>query len=1082
MKILRIRFKNLNSLVGEWDIDFSHHAFSSHGIFVITGPTGAGKTTILDALCLALYGRTPRLTRITENSNEIMSRQSGECFAEVSFETQAGQFCCHWSQGRARKKPQGKLQAPRHEIIHVESGAVLASTIRSVAKQVETVTGMDFDRFTRSMLLAQGGFAAFLQADPDERAPILEQITGTEMYSHISVRVHERLRTEQNRLRLCQEESAGIMLLSAEQEQEIAQNLATQQKHAAERAAYIDNTRQAIAWLTTIQGLRQELSSLDAEMRSAHTRQTAFAADRVRLVLANKAAALEGLYAELITRRTQQVADQRDVAAVRATLPELERVCTDQATSIARAEESTCQAKARQAEAVPLLRTVRALDLTLAEKKKTLTERRSANAQLAKKITELDTAQRTVRTKITTATARHAAVQKYRAAHASDAWLEANLTAIESQLSSLATVQQAIATAKSRLKTVQQDEVAARNALMHCQKHCATQTQNLQHATQNLRRVTDELHALLAGQLLREYRARKESLLREMALLTQIAELEDHRARLENGKPCPLCGATEHPFAQGNVPLPNALEQQIATLTTLIEKAEHCESKKENCIALERAAQNALAECEKQEVHARHQAQNAEQICRTLHQELQQFAGQYTELKQTIADQLLPLGITAIADADFQGLGLELRKRLATWQDQARRLTEIERELHALDSEQGQLLVRVDEIRATLKTQQAQLEALEKEYYAEAMQRQDIYAGKNPDTEEMALQQAVFMAEEAEKKARAAHQQHQNRLHQAQTHATALQQRIEQNAPQLQILEKTFAESLAANEFADEHALRTARMSESERSDLAATAKKLDDQQTELRVKHTDRATRLATELDKKCTPHSRDELMLVQAEHEKELQRIQEDSTALTLKLRENTAAKDRAQAKQAALEAQQAEYRRWDQLHALIGSADGKKFRNFVQGLTFERMVRQANRQLQKMTDRYLLVRNETQPLELSVLDLYQAGEIRSTKNLSGGESFLVSLALALGLSHMASKNVRVDSLFLDEGFGTLDEEALETALETLASLRADGKIIGVISHIQALKDRISTQIEVLPRTGGRSRIAGPGCSAVQ
>ncbi|MEB3733710.1 SbcC/MukB-like Walker B domain-containing protein [Halopseudomonas pachastrellae] len=160
------------------------------------------------------------------------------------------------------------------------------------------------------------------------------------------------------------------------------------------------------------------------------------------------------------------------------------------------------------------------------------------------------------------------------------------------------------------------------------------------------------------------------------------------------------------------------------------------------------------------------------------------------------------------------------------------------------------------------------------------------------------------------------------------------------------------------------------------------------------------------------------------------------------------------------------------------MIGSADGKKYRNFAQGLTFEMMIGHANRQLQKMTDRYLLTRDDDQPLELNVVDDYQAGEIRSTKNLSGGESFIVSLSLALGLSHMASKNVRVDSLFLDEGFGTLDEEALDTALETLAGLQQDGKLIGVISHVPALKERISTQIQVTPQTGGRSQISGPGC----
>ena len=160
-------------------------------------------------------------------------------------------------------------------------------------------------------------------------------------------------------------------------------------------------------------------------------------------------------------------------------------------------------------------------------------------------------------------------------------------------------------------------------------------------------------------------------------------------------------------------------------------------------------------------------------------------------------------------------------------------------------------------------------------------------------------------------------------------------------------------------------------------------------------------------------------------------------------------------------------------------IGSADGKKYRNFAQGLTFRLMVFHANRQLEKMTDRYLLIRDERQLLELNVVDSYQADEIRATKNLSGGESFIVSLTLALGLSKMASQKVRVDSLFLDEGFGTLDEEALETALETLSGLQQDGKLIGIISHVSALKERISTQINITPVSGGRSSLSGPGCT---
>ena len=223
-------------------------------------------------------------------------------------------------------------------------------------------------------------------------------------------------------------------------------------------------------------------------------------------------------------------------------------------------------------------------------------------------------------------------------------------------------------------------------------------------------------------------------------------------------------------------------------------------------------------------------------------------------------------------------------------------------------------------------------------------------------------------------------------------------------------------------------------------------------------------------------------EMIAAQHQHiQMEIDQLSQQIGAIVQKLKDNENQKGQRATQLTAINAQREKLQVWQQLHTLIGSADGKKYRTFAQGLTFEVMISHANSQLQKMSDRYLLIHDDSNPLELNVIDNYQGGDIRSTKNLSGGEGFIISLALALGLSQMASHNIRVDSLFLDEGFGTLDEESLDIALDTLTGLQQEGKLIGIISHVQALKDRILTQIKVEKISGGFSQISGQGCRRV-
>ncbi|MCD4653161.1 chromosome segregation protein SMC, partial [bacterium] len=316
-------------------------------------------------------------------------------------------------------------------------------------------------------------------------------------------------------------------------------------------------------------------------------------------------------------------------------------------------------------------------------------------------------------------------------------------------------------------------------------------------------------------------------------------------------------------------------------------------------------------------------------------------------------------------------------------------------------------------------------------------------------------------------------------LNEVKTRITSLKENMAIRKLKLVKLESSLMIRLNEAGFENENIFISCRLSSEERHGLTRKAKELDNKQSHITARKTDRESKLSQETTKKLTKTPLEELKQQQTDAQETLKTHREETGAIKQKIADNITAKTRYQKKQVLIDLQEKEFSRWNRLHSLIGSADGKKFRNFAQGLTFELMVSHANKQLEKMTDRYLLIRDNEQPLELNVIDNYQAGEIRSTKNLSGGESFIVSLSLALGLSGMASGKTRVDSLFLDEGFGTLDEDALETALETLAGLHQDGKLIGIISHVSALKERISTQITVQPISGGKSTISGPGCA---
>jgi exonuclease SbcC len=1080
MKILNVRFKNLNSLVGEWSIDFTDPAFTTEGIFAITGPTGAGKSTILDAICLALFGQTPRLGKISQGSNEIMSRQTGICFSEVTFESQSGTYRSHWSQHRSREKADGNLQSPKHELSDAASGNILSNKVSQVPSLIEDVTGMDFSRFTRSILLAQGEFAKFLTSSADQRAPILEQITGTEVYSQISILVHERNREENVKLQQLKQAVDHITLLSEEDLTTITEDLerATEQLNAHKDAnAQLSKT---VHWRQSIDKLTAELKSLeDAQVQLAND-TTAFAPKLNALLCAQKAASLDSLFATLQTKRADQTADQAQRTREEEKLPQLIKTGEDSKVRFDQAVEAFNTARQQQANAQNLLKAVRQLDHQLQTVKDNLA---SAQSQIDKEETALKNLQAQHlqnHTDTTRLSQQRTESDEYLRTHAADESLIADLAGIEAQLSALQDQQKALTLAVQKRdhahKAVKEAaEKVAQGSAALTTLHTAFESATTQKTT-----AQSQLDTLLAGRLLREYQTEKDTLVRELGFKQQIATLEAQRQHLEDGKACPLCGATDHPFAQGNVPTPDETELQITEVTRLIEQIEQAQ---QNLQDADKAVTQAREKYLAQEHHndrLRLEQTTAQTTLSDAENQMAEAKASLAKSLETVQARLHPLGIDQIDSTNTQDLLAQLSHRRDLWHNAATQKTTFEKEADWLETQKRHLEQNIQDQTKRLAQQHADLETLRHRLTTQQAERQNLFDDKDPDQEEKRLNDHVAQTEQHREQGETHYRTCQQTYTTAKEKIDDLKARLTERADQLRGLEHEFITQLNALGFEDEASFNAARLPAVERDHLQQQATELENRRLNLTARQAEK-TEALRELR---TQHQNDQpladLQHALSEGEARLGELQSQVASLRHRLDENERAKELIKDRQSAIVAQQKECVKWNSLHQLIGSSDGKKFRNFAQGLTFEVMIKHANQQLSKMSDRYLLLRDITQPLDLNVMDNYQGGDVRSTKNLSGGESFIVSLALALGLAQMASHNVRVDSLFLDEGFGTLDEDALETALETLSSLQQDGKLIGVISHVQALKDRIPTQIHVTPTHNGRSRLNVPGVTS--
>ena len=981
MKILAIRGRNLASLEGDFEIDFTVEPLLSAGIFAISGPTGAGKSTLLDTMCLALFARTPRTDQAKENnvklqdvSNEQLSqsdprfllrRGTSSGFAEVDFMALNGhRYRTRWSVARARDKENGRLQNPRLALYNLDKEEEEQGTRSDLQARIIDLIGLTFEQFTRSVLLAQNDFSTFLKAEQGEKASLLEKLTGTELYSAISRQIFERNARAKEAFDLIQTRIQGIELLTDEEENDLRTRLAGTEKE-----------------LQRVEKAKAEQQALQEAVRSIEQQIT------------------------IRQRQQKEAADKLVHATELLTVArhEYEKGVEEQ-------QQSEARFKSLQQEILQ----ARKLDIQLDTAIRDLShsEQQLKNVMLRKEEAEKKYQAAVLRRR--QGAEEIARLTAWRERYKKKERIAEQLSALLLHLDAASATRSGMEAAVRSIETLRQEMAALNKQLSDLQQTSANKQQALKRAEADYRNLEEELKAVDAPALdkqIEKLRQEREQLLIEQARLEASGNIKDLRGRLQDGQPCPVCGSTHHPFAN-QVP--------VAPVSALTLQLQDLSNKKETYVAHTRH----LTRLQQQLLQLHKELADSEAACKEMAGK-QQLAASRQEREEAIVKEQSTLLTQSLSAADLLFGNSEWQKAWLqnpetfrkTLTDFARQWHENTEKLHQLERQES--------------AQKAECESLAS--FLPSLEKQAEESGQLHEKN-----RAAFSSLQAERK---------------------------------KLLNGRSADSV------EQEYIR--RMEE-----LKERLKKLSATQTE-QSGIADQIRGIADQIAKDLTEASADLLWRKAALDkwtadyldssggeplEVILSRYTQEKTELAFRLRTQTENKAKVSGLQEELNVRRTESERWAKLNELAGSADGAKFRRIAQGYTLDILLNYANVQLRELTRRYRLER-VPETLALQVIDRDMCDEVRTVHSLSGGESFLVSLALALGLSSLSSNRMRVESLFIDEGFGSLDAESLRTAMEALEQLQMQGRKIGVISHVQEMSERISVQVQVHKKVNGKS-----------
>ena len=1195
MKIVKLRALNINSLKGETQIDLLSFLEGS-SLFAIIGETGSGKSTLLDVISCALYGKTSRL----ENPSELMSRGTGEASCEVEFEIAGERYRSLWSVKRARGRAEGRLQQPKMELSYALTGEIIESKKSLVPKKIEELTGLDFGRFTQSMMLSQGDFDAFLKAPEKDRSALLEKMTGTRIYSEISRMAYEEYIESKSEVESLEQELELIDTLSAEDLGELEQEIQKKTIELAELEKRSSTAQKLYEWKKELTKLEKSFAERSAKLQSARERKEKAREDFERVALAKRAAIVDK---EFRSVRRESEEFSKKTAESKKIAQEIERLKVESkkaAEAYGRARDDLNMAKELHDSQKVKLQKAREVRTKMDEKKLAMERLEKESKRKSSEIATLQKDFEGVSTRREDLRKKMESLQEYLREHSEDARLPSELPLIskltesyrkltgekgkdeksfaekkreflkletklkrsrrelESETKSFAKLSEDYETVAGSLERMQKDESS-----MHRKRSEITELQSrLKRYRDTLLDIEKESAAergmadrIVSGQeFSRSLAERHRELTEHIGTLEAkekqellIQKYEEDRERLEAGEPCYLCGSTEHPYVVHGISLQGDTKEKLSEKKRELEKLAGEISKNEKEYSGVKALHDAsLSEIEKlresavsDEVYFSRVGfvpdDESEMDLREHLREIEKFFDKLSAKREESA-RLLKLRDEARAELERQRTGLnDIEKSYeltdAAMKDLSERIAAVSAEIEGLRSDIEKNMERygtlfdeksldmqfdalkkrserylkylesiermksdlqklseesarveaglssaageslgIDEKMRELKSQRQELER----ELAQTIDRED-FDGENLDSYEKRIDRELANRGKVERSASERLSSIETSLREKGERQKSLLAETGEIAGKLEEFKRLYGERLAEENFVDEDEFLSARMEERELQRLDKLCSQIEDVYRKADTLFVEVSDALTKQRSEALTAESEEKLESVVEEMKERAKSLQRDLGASMQRLETHKKNEKRFEERMKRLQVKKEELSLRTKLSELIGSADGAKFSKFAQGITLERLVYLANLHLEMLSDRYLIVRrrDDRHLLEMDILDKYQGDEIRPVSTLSGGESFLVSLSLALGLSELASRRISIDSLFLDEGFGTLDRETLETALSALSTLESRGKMIGVISHVEALKEWIPLQIRVEKQGGGSSRV---------